>query len=70
MSPRSHKLHDITVTEVHETDKAIKLTDGVIEFWVPKSILGDNALLQLDPNKDGSFTLTGPEWWFLDRELI
>jgi hypothetical protein len=68
--PRSRKLFDITVTQIHETAKAILLDDGKQQFWIPKSITGDDGILQLDPNADGTITLTAPEWWLLDRQLI
>lgn len=70
MSPRSHKLFDINVEQVHETPKAIKFDDGKQEFWVPKSLMWADGIIQLDANADGSFTLTAPEWWLLDRGLI
>jgi hypothetical protein len=66
----SRKLHDITVQFVHMTEKAIKYTDGETEFWVPKSIMGDDGYVQVEDNKDGTSTLTAPEWWLKDKGLI
>ena len=63
-------LHDIAVEFVRETAKAVCYTDGVKEFWIPKSICGDDGIVQLENNKDGSATLTAPEWWLNERGLI
>lgn len=61
---------DIAVEQVHMTPKAILFDDGKTKFWVPKSIMGDDGIVQLEQNTDGSLTLTAPEWWLLDRGLI
>lgn len=67
---RSQNLHDISVTQIHETQKAILYDDGTQKFWVPKSIIGRNEIVQVEDKDDGSITLTAPEWWFVERELI
>ena len=68
--PVSRKLLNITVQELHQTAKAVKYTDGKQEFWVPKSMLGDDGIIQVETNLDGSITLTAPEWWLIDRDLV
>lgn len=73
MPPRnreSNRLHDITVSFVHATDKATLYNDGMRQIWVPKSITGDDGIVQIEENKDGTYTLTAPEWWMQDRNLI
>lgn len=70
MSRRSRKLFDITVEYVHRTDKALLFNDGKQDFWVPKSIMGDDGIVQVEPNEDGSINLTAPEWWLTERGLI
>ena len=66
----SKTLHDITVTFVAETLKAVKYNDGKTDFWVPKSIMDADGYVQVETNRDGSITLTAPEWWLKDRGLI
>lgn len=63
-------LHDISVEFKAETAKAIMYTDGVNDFWVPKSSMGPDGMIQVEGNRDGSITLTAPEWWLHDRGLI
>lgn len=55
---------------VFSTDKAVKYTDGKKEFWVPKSLIGDDKDIQVEQNRDGSFTLTAPERWLSSKGLI
>lgn len=64
------EIFDITVQFVWETQKAIKYTDGKKEFWVPKSRLREDGDIQVEENKDGSFTLTAPVRWLTDEGLI
>lgn len=66
----SQTLHEISVEFVRETLKAIMYSDGASEFWVPKSIMSDDGFIQVEGNKDGSFTLIAPEWWLKERNLI
>lgn len=63
-------LHDIAVEYVRETAKAMCFNDGTKDFWVPKSLIGEDAMLQLEGKDDGTFMLTGPESWFLNEGLI
>lgn len=63
-------IFDISVEYVFSTEKAIKYTDGKTEFWVPKSLMGDDKDIQVEQNRDGSFTLTAPERWLQDKGLI
>jgi hypothetical protein len=70
MSRSREELHDIAVTQIHETPKAVLFDTGEGKFWVPKSILGDDGIVQVEENKDGSLTLTAPVWWLNQRELI
>ena len=66
----SRRLFDITVAFVFETAKAVKYTDGKTEFWVPKSQMGDDGTVQVEENKNGTTTLTAPEWWLTREGLI
>lgn len=56
----SEKLTDIAAEIRGETDKAIRLYDGVKSEWVPKS--------QVENNGDGTFTM--PEWLAQDKGFI
>ena len=66
----SKRLHDVSVEFVTATAKAILYTDGATEVWVPKSQIGDDGMVQVEERKDGTFTLTAPEWWLKERGLI
>jgi len=52
MREQDLKLVDISAELVKETAKGWLLTDGVVEDWVPKSLV--------ENNKDGTFTM--PTW--------
>lgn len=64
------EVFDIAVEFVWETQKAIKYTDGKREFWVPKSRLAEGGDIQVEANRDGSFTLTAPTRWLTEEGLI
>lgn len=66
----SKTLHDIAVEFLRESAKATLFSDGKSEFWVPKSLTGDDGFIQLEVMRDGSYTLTAPEWWLKERGLI
>jgi hypothetical protein len=66
----SKTLHDISVEFVRESLKALCYTDGTKEFWVPKSLMDTNGFIEITEEKDGTFTLTAPEWWLKERGLI
>ena len=66
----SHKLYDIQVEFKHETLKAVLYSDGVKDFWVPKSALAADGYIQVEDNANGSITLTAPEFWLHERGLI
>lgn len=63
-------LHDIAVEFMAESQKAIKYSDGTKEFWVPKSIMHADGIVQVEEEKNGSITLTAPEWWLAERGLV
>lgn len=54
------KLTDVAAELVRQTEKALLISDGVTEAWVPKS--------QVEDNRDGTFTM--PEWLAKERGLI
>ena len=64
------RLFDMAVQFVHETPKAVLYDNGDKKFWVPKSAMTENGYIQAETNADGSITLTAPESWFYERELI
>lgn len=55
---------DITVTLVHETEKAWKVNDGKKEFWVPKSIG------ELEKRGKVFYELSVPEWLAEKEDLL
>ena len=57
--PKS-ELFDLAAEVKGETDKALRLYDGVKTEWVPKS--------QVEDNGDGTFTM--PEWLARDKGFI
>ena len=66
----SKTLHDIAVEFVRETAKAVCYNNGEKDFWVPKSLMTDDGMIQVETERNGSITLTAPEWWLAERELI
>lgn len=59
------KLIDLTVTLVHETEKAWLIDDGTKKTWVAKS------WVELEKNPDGkTWTMTINEEQALEKELI
>ena len=57
--PKS-ELFDMAAKKMGETDKAIRLSDGIKTEWVPKS--------QVEDNGDGTFTM--PEWLAKEKGFI
>jgi len=60
-------IEDVTfcATIKYETDAAYLLSDGVNEFWVPKSqILGKEVI------KDSDYEFVIPEWLAIAKEII
>lgn len=56
---------DITVFLHHETEKAYLVSDDEVKkIWLPKS------QCEMNPNVNGTFTLTGPIWLLKEKELI
>lgn len=58
---------DITVQLLHETDRAVLVTDSVPEkgVWLAKS------MIEIEPSATGGlFTVTLPEWLALGKGLI
>lgn len=58
---------DITVQRLHETDKAVLVTDSIPEkgVWLAKT------LIEIEPSEVGGlFTVTLPEWLALEKGLI
>ena len=51
---------DIEAEVVGETEMALKLSDGTVIEWVPKS--------QVEDNGDGTFSM--PEWIAKEKELL
>ncbi len=57
--PKS-ELFDLAAKKLTETDKAIRLSDGIKTAWVPKQFVEDN--------KDGTFTM--PQWLAEEKGFI
>ena len=58
---------DITIQRLHETDKAVLVTDSIPEkgVWLAKS------MIEIEPSATGGlFTVTLPEWLALEKGLI
>ena len=54
------ELFDLAAEIRGETDKALRLSDGVRTEWVPKS--------QVEDNEDGTFTM--PMWLAKDKGFV
>ncbi len=57
--PKS-ELFDMAAKKLHETDKAIRLTDGTKTAWLPKQFVQDN--------NDGTFTI--PDWLAIEKGFV
>jgi len=64
-------LVDLCLIKVAETDKAIKVTDGILdasgertEIWLPKS------QVEITNNPDKTVDITMPEWLAIDKGLV
>lgn len=58
-------LVDISVIVRHETDKAVLVDHGGEEpIWLPLS------QIEIEPNHDGTHTVTLPEWLATGKEMI
>jgi hypothetical protein len=55
---------DISVELKAKTPKAIRVYDGTIECWLPLS------QIEYEVNRDGTYTVTLPEWLAKEKELI
>ena len=62
------RLVDITVEKLHETDRAVLVTDSTPEsaVWLAKS------LIEMEPNAEnaGLVDVTLPEWLATERGLV
>ena len=51
---------------IRETDKAILISDGTAQEWIPKSQLEDDP----DRRNNGLYLIIIPEWLAIDKGLI
>jgi hypothetical protein len=58
------ELHDLIVEKRGESEKAILVSDGTREAWLPKS------QVEIEENRDGTLTLTAPVWLLEEKELV
>ena len=57
---------ELDLKQVHETDAAILVSDGITKNWVPKSKLEDDPE-HLD---NGLIRIVIPEWLAIDKGFI
>ena len=57
-------LADICVEQKAITERAILVSDGTMEAWLPLS------QIEYEKNIDGTITVTGPEWLLTERGLL
>lgn len=55
---------EVYVEIKRETELAVLVSDGVSEFWLPKS------QIEIEHRKDGHAEITLPEWLAIDKEII
>jgi hypothetical protein len=60
----------VSVEYKFSTAKANLYSDGTKDVWVPHSIMGEDGIVQVENNSDGTTTLTAPEWWLAERGLV
>ncbi len=64
------ELYSFTFEVVHSTNKAVLFTDGVEEFWIPKSqIVADENVIE-DLEEEDRITIMLEEWLVEKKELI
>jgi hypothetical protein len=56
---------DVTVTIVHETERAYLVSDGKVKEWVAKDLVE----MELDPSKK-TYTCTMPMWLAEQKGLV
>ncbi len=62
---------ELDVELISKTKLAIKIYDGAVEVWIPKSLIIEPSLDDVnDLEKGDSFTLIIPEWIAKEKELI
>lgn len=64
MTSRRSDLVDICVDQKYITAKAVLVSDGTTEAWLPL------AQVEIKRNKDGTIAVTLPEWLAKDKGLI
>lgn len=58
--------YSIQVRLLAETDSAYKVSDGVLEAWVAKSL----CTLCICEGKPNIYCLTAPEWWLRKYKFV
>jgi hypothetical protein len=59
------KIVDVEDLDIkNRTDKAILVDDGKVSVWLPLS------QVEVEENRDGTYTVTLPEWLAKDKGLI
>lgn len=61
------KLVEIACEVLRETDKALHISDGVVEAWLPKSQVEHHPS---DNPRNRSSVIVMPEWLAKDKGLI
>jgi hypothetical protein len=57
--------YQLYVEMKHETDGAYLFTDGVDEWWIPKS-----QVLEMEYIQNSDYELTIPEWLAVQKDMI
>ncbi len=57
---KKHDIIEIEAEKLHETERAILISDGKTKAWISKD--------HIQNNEDGTFSM--PEWIALDKGLI
>jgi hypothetical protein len=61
---KKNEIFDIIVKLKHETMKAVLVDSGGEEAWLPKE------LIEMERNKDGTWTISAPTWLLEDKGLV
>lgn len=61
---------EITVEKIHETTGAIKIFDGKITVWIPKSQILREEIIPGTYEEIEAFEIEIPEWLALEKGLI
>jgi len=59
---RNNEMVEVDVEVLAQGEKAVKVTDGDKEAWIPHSLIKDDSTIGVDSKTGDSGTLAIPQW--------